>query len=117
MMKPFSGRIHFAALAGVLLLLAGCASEAAVNMENAKRLRVGMTKAEVIAIMGEPVKENFSSPDRWHYFVDPVWADGLTTEEECMPLIFEKGRLAGWGKRYDLKYRSLRGEIKGKTEK
>ena len=117
MMKPFSGRIHSTALAGVLLLLAGCASEAAVNMENAKRLRVGMTKAEVIAIMGEPVKESFSSPDRWHYFVDPVWADGLTTEDECMPLIFEKGRLAGWGKRYDLKYRSLRGEIKGKTEK
>ena len=116
-MKPFSGRIHSTALAGVLLLLAGCASEAAVNMENAKRLRVGMTKEQVIAIMGEPVKESFSTPDRWHYFVEPVWADGLTTEEECIPLIFEKGRLTGWGKRYDLKYRSAREQIKGKSEK
>lgn len=119
MRKPFSGKSQIFAPAGaaLLLLLAGCASEAAVNMENAKRLRVGMTKEQVIAIMGEPVKESFSTPDRWHYFVEPVWADGLTTEEECIPLIFEKGRLAGWGKRYDLKYRSAREQIKGKSEK
>ena len=97
--------------------LTGCYWQAAENLEHSRQLRVGMTKAEVLKIMGEPVKEDFSTPDRWYYFVNPVWGDGLTTEEECMPLIFEKGRLAGWGKRYDLKYRSLRGEIKGKTEK
>ena len=105
-------------LAGALvLLLAGCLSEASANVENAKRLRVGMTKAEVIAVMGEPVKESFATPDRWYYFVKPVWADGLTTEEECLPLIFDKGRLAGWGKRYDLMTRTANETVKGNTEK
>ena len=105
-------------LAGALvLLLAGCLSEASANVENAKRLRVGMTKAEVIAVMGEPVKESFATPDRWYYFVKPVWADGLTTEEECLPLIFDKGRLAGWGRRYDLMTRTANETVKGDTEK
>ena len=76
-----------------------------------------MTKAEVIAVMGEPVKESFATPDRWYYFVKPVWSDGLTTEEECIPLIFEKGRLAGWGKRYDLMTRTANENVKGDTVK
>jgi hypothetical protein len=67
--------------------------------------------------MGEPVKEDFSTPDRWFYFVNPVWADGLTTEEECMPLIFEKGRLVGWGSRFYAKYRSLNNKVKEGSEK
>ncbi|MCK4982626.1 MAG: DUF3192 domain-containing protein, partial [Victivallaceae bacterium] len=25
------------------------------------------------------------------------WHDGYTTEDECMPLIFKKGKLTGWG--------------------
>jgi outer membrane protein assembly factor BamE (lipoprotein component of BamABCDE complex) len=118
MNRTFLKKSGVTLLAGVLLLLlAGCVSEASTNAENAKRLRVGMTKAEVLAIMGEPVKETFATPDRWYYFINPVWSDGLTTEEECLPLIFEKGRLAGWGKRYALKQRSVRETVKGNTEK
>ena len=87
-----------AGLAGIMLLcLTGCYWQAAENLERSRQLRVGMTKAEVLKIMGEPVKEEFSTPDRWYYFIESVWGDGLTTEEECMPLIFEKGRLTGWG--------------------
>lgn len=94
------------------LFLAGCT--AAANIENARKLRVGMTKAQVLQIMGEPVKEEFSTPDRWFYFVQSVWTDGLTTEEECMPLIFEKGKLVGWGNRFysDYRYRRTKTEKK-----
>ena len=57
-----------------------------------------MTKAQVLAIMGEPVKDEiFTKPDVWFYFIEPVWVDGLTTEDECMPLVFENGKLVGWG--------------------
>ncbi len=60
-----------------------------------------MTKAQVLEIMGEPVKgELFTRPDVWFYFIEPVWMDGLTTEDECMPLVFEKGVLVGWGNEY-----------------
>ena len=86
--------------------LTGCYQQAAGNLERSRQLRVGMTKAEVLKIMGNPVKEEFSTPDRWYYFIDPVWADGLTTEEECMPLIFEKGKLAGWGNRFYARWRA-----------
>ena len=96
------------ALAAALLALfvTGCVTEAARNVENSKRLRVGMTKAQVLEIMGKPVQEEFSTPDRWYYFVESVWTDGLTTEEECMPLIFEKGRLIGWGNRFYSRWRA-----------
>jgi outer membrane protein assembly factor BamE (lipoprotein component of BamABCDE complex) len=105
-----------AVLTGLLLCLSGCRSEAAVNMARARQLRTGMTKAQVLKIMGEPVKEEFSSPDRWYYFVNSVWMDGLTTEEECMPLIFEKGRLAGWGSRFYAEWRAKK-ELKTKDSK
>ena len=99
--------ICMAGLAGALLLcLTGCYSEAAGNLERSRQLRVGMTKEQVLKVMGNPVKEEFSTPDRWFYFTNPVWADGLTTEEECMPLIFEKGKLTGWGNRYYARWRA-----------
>ena len=102
MKKALNSKFLKSGAAGLLLalLLSGCVTEGAANMEKSKALRVGMTKAQVIAIMGQPVQEDFSTPDRWFYFVNSVWTDGLTTEEECMPLIFEKGRLIGWGNRF-----------------
>lgn len=84
------------------VLLAGCSwSEASRNLENARALRLGMTKTQVLEIMGEPVQnEIFTKPDVWFYFIEPVWVDGLTTEDECMPLVFENGKLIGWGNEY-----------------
>ena len=99
-------------LASVLsaLLLAGCSMpwrEAQINVENSKSLRVGMTKAEVLKIMGDPLQdETFCRPDLWYYYIETVWADGLVAEEECMPLIFEKGRLIGWGNRFYSRWRA-----------
>ena len=94
----------FAAIA-VMLLLAGCT--AAKNIENSKNLRVGMTKAQVLEVMGRPVEdEAYCKPDVWFYFVESVWMDGLTTRDECMPLVFENGKLAGWGNHFYALYKS-----------
>ena len=105
-----------AGLAGIMILcLTGCYQQAAGNLERSRQLRVGMTKAEVLKIMGDPVKEEFSTPDRWYYFIAPVWGDGFTTEEECMPLIFEKGKLAGWGNKFYATWRASK-ELKPEAD-
>ena len=87
------------------LLAAGCSvnpfKTAKLNVENSKKLRIGMTKAEVLSIMGEPAKdEAFHRPDIWFYYFNTNWADGFVTEDECFPLVFENGKLAGWGNAY-----------------
>ena len=91
-------------------MLAGCGGlpwqEISRNVENSKSLRVGMTKAEVLDVMGEPVSdETYCTPDVWFYYHKTVWADGLVTEDECMPLVFEDGKLAGWGNAFYAAYR------------
>ena len=97
------------AAAALLLVVTGCTTpwqEAAKNVENAKRLRVGQTKEEVLEIMGEPLSgETYCTPDRWFYYIESVWSDGLVTEDECMPLIFEEGKLVGFGRLFYTQYR------------
>ena len=90
------------------VLLAGSACEYYVkdemdrNKENLAKLRIGMTKAEVKQIMGEPlIKEVYNKPDVWYYYERPRWQDGSATRDECTPVVFdEDGRLAGYGKEY-----------------
>lgn len=92
----------------VLLLLAGCVFpwDAKTNVENAKQLRVGMTKAEVLRIMGEPHRnETFNRPDVWYYYSETNWLDGFVTEDECFPLLFKDGKLQGWGNSFYTRYR------------
>ena len=83
------------------------------NIEHSRDLRVGMTKSEVLEIMGEPIRdENFCKPDIWYYYIEMVWGDGLVTEDECMPLVFENGLLVGWGNNFYVSHR-----LKRKNEK
>ncbi len=57
-----------------------------------------MTKAQVLKVMGEPLKnQTYATPNAWFYYIDTQWYDGLTTEDECLPLVFKNGKLAGWG--------------------
>ena len=91
------------AVFAALLLIAGCTTSR--NIENSKKLRTGMTKTQVLEIMGRPLEEEaFCKPDVWFYQVETVWADGLTTMEECMPLFFENGKLVGWGNSFYTRY-------------
>ena len=94
----------------VLLALAGCALPSTTS-ERAKSLRVGMTKAEVLEVMGEPLAENFCTPDLWYYYVETIWVDGLITEDECMPLVFENGTLKGFGKLFYSQYRMRKDDL------
>ena len=101
-------RVFTAMLA--LLTLSGCSllpwSVAKENINNSKRLRVGMTKEQVLKIMGEPLKdEQFCQPNLWYYYIEPVWVDGLNSDDECMPLLFHDGRLVGWGRDFYARYR------------
>ena len=108
--------LNFFCLCGALLLLAsavGCNTiplwTSSSNIANSRNLRVGMTKSEVLQVMGEPIRdERFVAPDLWFYYIDTVWLDGLVTEDECMPLIFENGVLVGWGNDFYIDYRLKR---------
>lgn len=69
------------------------------NSQNIKQLKIGMTKKQVIAIMGEPlIHEKYNKPNIWFYYTDWDWADCARTEEECTPLVFENGTLIGFGR-------------------
>jgi outer membrane protein assembly factor BamE (lipoprotein component of BamABCDE complex) len=83
-------------------LFCGCSfKEINRNLDNSRKLRVGMTKEQVLGIMGEPLRDvYFHEENVWYYFVRINWYDCLYTRDECMPLVFENDKLAGWGNEY-----------------
>lgn len=84
--------------------LSGCVSaEAQRNLANLSRIRKGMDKKEVLAIMGEPVRgESYCSDRVWYYFTKSQWMDGLITRDECTPIVFDYfGKVAGWGNNFN----------------
>ena len=103
-MKKIIMLLFAAALAG------GCSLNpfhiAETNVNNSKKIRIGMTKSEVLAIMGEPVKnESFNRPDIWFYYFNMNWLDGFVTEDECFTVVFKDGKVSGWGHAYYTRYR------------
>ena len=72
------------------------------NRENLKKIRVGMTKDEVLKIMGKPMKNQvYCTSNHWFYYTRTRWSDGMATRDECTPLIFsDDGLLLGWGLEY-----------------
>ena len=97
------------AAAACMALLAGCWTpwgEISDNVDNSKQLRVGMTKEQVLQVMGEPLTdESYCQPDVWFYYWNTIWHDGLVTEDECIPLVFKDGKLAGWGNPFYTRFR------------
>lgn len=96
-------------LTGLLLLLlsAACAAscgyyEAQENTAKLSDIRVGMTRAQVRAVMGDPPDEPFQDPDVWFYYTSPKWYDGYVTSDECTPFVFDRDedRLNGFGYDY-----------------
>jgi outer membrane protein assembly factor BamE (lipoprotein component of BamABCDE complex) len=76
------------------------------NLNNIKLLRKGMDKTEVLAVMGDPLKnEVYNTENVWYYFTSPKWSDGVITRDECTPLFFQDGKLEGWGQTEYKKYR------------
>lgn len=91
-------------LAGIAMFCTSCEYcnwgywDAKANKEKLDVLRVGMTKQEVLNAVGEPLRDEiFNKPDIWYYYTDLKWSDGRISSDECTPLVFKNGRLAGWG--------------------
>lgn len=86
----------------VIAVFCGCSfKEINRNLENSAKLRVGMTKEQVLDIMGEPLRDAaFHEENVWYYFVRINWYDFLYTRDECMPLVFVNDKLAGWGNEF-----------------
>lgn len=80
------------------------------NRENLAKLRTGMTKDEVLKIMGEPIKDEVYCEDNvWWYYIRTCWTDFRTTRDECAPVVFdEEGLVEGWGASY---FRNTRGYV------
>ena len=92
-------------LTALTVTLSGCGlSSQYTNFENSAKLRVGMTKEQVLAVMGKPLDAVFSKPDVWFYYYDCNWLDGFVTEEECFPLVFTDGKLLGFGNNFYAKW-------------
>ena len=84
----------------MVVLLSSCAyEEMARNEENLAKIRVGMTKQQVLEIMGEPVaNEAYCSDKVFYYYTNQMWMDGLITRDECTPIAFDdSGKVIGWG--------------------
>lgn len=107
-------KLSFLAFFSLLLILSACTildrydpgfCERQQNFENLKKVQIGMTKKQVINIMGSPIlTEEYNKPDLWFYYTDWDWADCARTEEESTPIVFKNGVVIGIGRVFYRKY-------------
>lgn len=74
----------------------------AYNKVQITKLRLGSTREEVLALLGSPditeaKIDNGTTIQVMFYRTQHVRADGLTTQDECTPLLFENEKLIAWG--------------------
>jgi outer membrane protein assembly factor BamE (lipoprotein component of BamABCDE complex) len=91
----------------LVMALSACAPshvrEQKVNNANLLTLDIGMTKQEVISSMGSPdMNEAYESINGvptviLFYYTQRKRGDGNKTKDEMTPVVFEYGRLVGWG--------------------
>ena len=86
-------------------LSCSCAySEIRRNQTNLAKIRKGMTRKQVLQIMGKPVEnKRFSkSGKELFYYTQQQWMDGLVTRDECTPIAFDDNdRVRGWGQDFN----------------
>ncbi|MBN1141162.1 MAG: DUF3192 domain-containing protein [Deltaproteobacteria bacterium] len=76
------------------------------NNANLLSLEMGATKEEVLQVMGKPdLNEAYQSLHGksvaiFFYYTQRKWQDGNTTKDECTPVVFENGKLIGWGSEF-----------------
>jgi len=91
-----------------LLFATGCSpstehSQIEQNRKNLERIQVGMSKREVLSIMGEKRVPVISSTDKTlEIFYYPTEKKSETNaaynrKSGWTPVVFDKGNLAGWG--------------------
>ena len=72
------------------------------NRVQITKLKLGSTRDEVLALLGSPditeaKKHNDTAIQVMFYRTQHVRADGLTTQDECTPLLFKNEKLIAWG--------------------
>ena len=79
------------------------------NNRNLTKLKVGMSKEEVLSIMGDPlVNEVYNTDNVWYYFTEVKWSDGMITRDEATPVFFKDEKLAGWGQQEYKQFRQVK---------
>lgn len=93
----------------VTFLVGGCASPQAIMDKNNNALltlEMDMKKQEVLKIMGKPdLNEAYKSLNGkrmtiFFYYTQRKWSDGSVTKDETTPVVFENGKLVGWGSEF-----------------
>jgi hypothetical protein len=87
------------------LLLAGCGAvvdganlyTSSTNRGGLNQLAVGMTKEEVIAIMGTPHKREAIGRHEFLLYRTETYGDG---DRSFTPVVIVDGRLTGWGRNF-----------------
>ena len=94
-------KIFLLLFAGTLaVLLSSCFyAEIERNQKNLAKIRKGMSRQEVLKIMGEPVKgEAYCTEKVLFYYTRQSWMDGMIMRDECTPIAFDDfDRVIGWG--------------------
>lgn len=72
------------------------------NRASISQLNIGSSPGSVLNKMGTPdFDENLNKEGNQYrilyYRTQRVKADGITTKDECTPLVFANGELLGWG--------------------
>ena len=89
----------------VLVMLLSCCWRAiqGANRRGLMRLELGMTMSHVLRVMGTPdLKEAYrlekgEALEVLFYYTNRKWGNGNITKDECTPIVFEAGKLIGWG--------------------
>jgi len=94
-------------MAALAFMAVSCGtSRRELNIQHMAHLKKGMTKQEVLDLMGRPLENEVYNTDKvWYYFIESKWSDGMITRDECLPIFFENDRVAGWGQEEYKKYR------------
>jgi len=83
------------------LFVAGCDSINASNNRNSlNKLEVGMSKEQVTSIMGKPYQREVSGEGEYWLYETERKTIYRTPSEYLTPVVFEDGKVAGWGRNY-----------------
>ncbi|MFT5312193.1 MAG: hypothetical protein ACI8Z9_000670 [Paraglaciecola sp.] len=72
------------------------------NKVQISKLELGTNRQEILTLLGSPdiseaKRNNNSSLQVMFYRTEHRQSDGITTEDECTPLLFEDEKLVAWG--------------------
>ena len=87
------------------VIISGCVEER--NRKNLNQLEVGITRVQVLEIMGEPYRREAQGNNEWLLYPTELKSSrgvmgfpDLAESEWLTPLLLKEGKLKGWGQNY-----------------